>query len=82
MANKYFTSEVRNKAEQLSKEDQHRLLDIMMGGLENDDSGVGVYATSPEDYDTFAFYLEPLIRDYHGIQGETKQEHDWNVPIG
>ena len=53
-----------------------------MGGLENDDSGVGVYATSPADYDTFAFYLEPLIRDYHGIQGETKQEHNWDVPIG
>ena len=38
-----------------------------MGGLENDDSGVGAYATKPEDYDSFAFYLEPLIRAYHGI---------------
>lgn len=45
----------------------------MMGGLENDDSSVGAYATRPEDYDIFGFYLEPLIRDYHGIQGATKQ---------
>lgn len=29
----------------------------MMGGLENDDSNVGAYATRPEDYDIFSFYL-------------------------
>ena len=53
-----------------------------MGGLENNDSSVGAYATSPKDYDEFAFYLEPLIREYHGIKGDTKQEHDWDVPKG
>lgn len=41
----------------------------MMGGLSNDDSSVGVYATSPDDYDKFSFYLEPLIREYHKIEG-------------
>lgn len=54
----------------------------MMGGLCNNDSSVGVYATRPQDYDNFAFYLEPLIREYHGIQGDTKQKHDWNIPTG
>jgi arginine kinase len=39
----------------------------MMGGLENADSSVGVYATSPEDYDKFSFYLGNLIKSYHGI---------------
>ena len=39
----------------------------MMGGLENDDSSVGAYATRPDDYDKYSFYLEPLIREYHGI---------------
>jgi hypothetical protein len=53
----------------------------MMGGLENDDSSVGAYATRPEDYDEFSFYLEPLIRDYHGIKGDTRQQHDWNIPM-
>lgn len=65
----------------MSQDDQQRFLDIIMGGLENDDSGVGVYATRPEDYDTFACFLQPLIREYHGIQGGTKQEHDWNIPL-
>ena len=54
----------------------------MMGGLCNEDSGVGVYATRPEDYDNFSFYLEPLIRAYHKIEGDTKQEHDWDIPVG
>ncbi len=82
LGNKYFTADVSKKARSLPQEDQQRLLDVMMGGLCNNDSSVGVYATRPEDYDNFAFYLEPLIREYHGIQGDTKQKHDWNIPVG
>jgi creatine kinase len=26
--------------------------------------------------------LEPLIRDYHKIEGDTKQVHDWAIPVG
>ena len=66
----------------MPQEDQQRFLDIMMGGLVNEDSGVGAYATRPEDYDAFAFYLQPLIRDYHKIEGDVKQTHDWNIPVG
>ena len=82
LANKYFTPQVEAKASSLPQEDQQRLLDIMMGGLENDDSSVGAYATRPEDYDAYGFYLQPLIKDYHKIEGNTKQEHDWNIPVG
>ena len=82
LANKYFTPEVSKKARALSDDDKNRLLDIMMGGLSNPDSSVGAYATRPEDYDTFSFYLEPLIREYHKIEGQTKQAHDWNIPVG
>lgn len=82
MANKHFTPQVSEQARNLPQDQQQRLLDVMMGGLSNDDSSVGVYATSPEDYDTFAFFLEPLIRAYHGIEGDTKQVHDWSIPVG
>ena len=54
----------------------------MIGGLCNADSSIGVYATRPDDYDIFGFYLSPIIRDYHKIQGDTMQHHDWNIPIG
>ena len=47
LANKFYTSEITNKAKTLPDADQHRLLDIMMGGLCNDDSSVGAYATRP-----------------------------------
>ena len=53
-----------------------------MGGLINDDSSVGAYATRPEDYENFAHLFEPLLRDYHGITGDTKQEHSWEIPVG
>ena len=23
-----------------------------------------------------------MIREYHGIEGNTKQEHDWKIPVG
>ncbi len=82
LANKFWTEEVAKKAAVLSNDDQQRLLDVMLGGLCNEDSGVGAYATRPEDYDNFGFYLEPLIRTYHGIEGDTKQTHDWNIPVG
>ena len=47
LANKFYNAEVGKKARSLSQDDQQRLLDIMMGGLINDDSSVGVYATRP-----------------------------------
>jgi len=33
LANKFWTSEAGKKARALSHEDQHRLLDVVMGGL-------------------------------------------------
>ena len=47
LANKHYTEEVGKKVRTLPQEDQQRLLDVMMGGLCNDDSGVGAYATRP-----------------------------------
>ncbi|CAD8081301.1 unnamed protein product [Paramecium sonneborni] len=82
LGNKHFTQEVVEKAKKLDQQDQQRLLDIMIAGLTNDDSSVGIAATRPQDYDFYSFYLEPLIREYHKIEGQTKQEHDWDIPVG
>ena len=54
----------------------------MIGGLANDDASCGAYATRPEDYERFSMLLEPLLREYHGIVGDIKQKHDWNIPVG
>lgn len=82
LGNKHFTNDVQEWAVCLSNEDQHRLLDTMLGGLCNEDSSVGVYATSPQDYERFSLYMEPVIREYHNITGDTNQKHDWNIPVG
>ncbi len=82
LGNKHFTQSVREWAESLEIEEQIRLLNVTLGGLSNDDASVGVYATRPEDYERFAPFLEPIIREYHKISGETKQHHDWNIPVG
>jgi arginine kinase len=82
LGNKHFTENVRNWAETLSQDNQQKLLDVMIGGLSNEDASVGVYATSPSDYKIFSTYLEPIIREYHNISGDTKQKHDWDIPLG
>ncbi|XP_013791403.1 arginine kinase-like [Limulus polyphemus] len=42
------------------------LLDVIQSGVENLDSGVGIYAPDAESYTTFAPLFNPIIDDYHG----------------
>jgi creatine kinase len=42
------------------------LLDVIQSGLENHDSGVGIYAPDAESYTVFADLFDPIIEDYHG----------------
>lgn len=42
------------------------LLDVIQSGLENHDSGVGIYAPDAEAYSTFSELFDPIIEDYHG----------------
>ncbi|RZF41846.1 hypothetical protein LSTR_LSTR005308 [Laodelphax striatellus] len=42
------------------------LLDVIQSGLENHDSGVGIYAPDAEAYSVFADLFDPIIEDYHG----------------
>jgi len=82
LANKHFTDEVLQWAQTLPRQMQLRLLDVIIAGLANDDAQVGVYLTRPEDLQDFAFFLDRIVREYHGISGDTRQEHDWDIPVG
>lgn len=42
-------------------------------GIQNLDSGVGVYAADPEAYKVFADLFDPIIEDYHA--GFKKSDH-------
>lgn len=41
------------------------LLDVIESGVENLDSGIGVYAPDAESYTIFADLFNPIIEDYH-----------------
>ncbi len=62
----------------LSPELQARLTRVIITGMQNPDSQMGAYAMNPDDYDLFQPYLDKLIRDYHGIEGELKQISNWD----
>ena len=63
----------------LSPELQERLTRVIISGVKNPDSQMGAYAMHPDDYDVFQPYLDKLIRDYHGIEGNLRQTSDWDT---
>ncbi|KAG5679394.1 hypothetical protein PVAND_008962 [Polypedilum vanderplanki] len=64
---KYLTKEVfDNLKNKKTPTFGSTLLDVIQSGLENHDSGVGIYAPDAEAYTTFAELFDPIIEDYHG----------------
>ena len=64
----------------LDDQSRQRLTKIIASGVENPDSRMGAYAMNVEDYELFAPILDPMIRDFHGIPGNTgiAQKSDWD----
>lgn len=50
---------------------------IVVSGCENTDSGVGIYASDPDAYTTFAPLLDPIIKDYHKVSELKHPEPDF-----
>nr|XP_016934141.1 arginine kinase isoform X1 [Drosophila suzukii] len=64
---KYLTKEVfDNLKNKVTPTFKSTLLDVIQSGLENHDSGVGIYAPDAESYTVFADLFDPIIEDYHG----------------
>ncbi|XP_030758165.1 arginine kinase-like [Sitophilus oryzae] len=54
------------------------LLDCIQSGLENLDSGIGVYAADPECYSVFADLFDQIIQEYHTFSPSARQPPtDW-----
>ncbi|KAJ3254480.1 hypothetical protein HK103_007116 [Boothiomyces macroporosus] len=58
---------------------QNRLVKICKSGAENPDSGLGMYAMSPDDYDVFNEYFEKVIKEYHKIKGKVHHVTNWDL---
>ncbi|BES92033.1 unnamed protein product [Nesidiocoris tenuis] len=64
---KYLTKDVFEKTKNLKTPSfGSTLLDVIQSGVENLDSGVGIYAPDAESYTVFADLFDPIIEDYHG----------------
>merc|ERR1712116_114015 len=61
---KYLTREVLDKTKDLKTSFGSTLLDVVQSGMENLDSGVGVYAPDAESYTLFHDLFDPIIEDY------------------
>ncbi|KAL1480316.1 hypothetical protein MTO96_051133 [Rhipicephalus appendiculatus] len=62
---KYLTKEVFDKLKTRKTAMGATLLDVIQSGVENLDSGVGIYAPDAESYRVFADLFDPVIQDYH-----------------
>ncbi|TDG38422.1 hypothetical protein AWZ03_015156 [Drosophila navojoa] len=62
---KYLTKEVFDQCKGLKTKLGASLLDCIQSGVENLDSGVGIYAPDAESYTLFAPIFNPIIEDYH-----------------
>jgi len=63
---KYLTQEVYDKLKGAKTASfGSTLLDVIQSGVENLDSGVGIYAPDAESYSTFGDLFDTIIDDYH-----------------
>jgi len=47
-----------------------KLKDLIMSGVKNPDSLLGIYVPDVESYTVYKDILDPIIRDYHGLKGK------------
>lgn len=62
---KYLTQDVFDKLKSRKTAMGATLLDVIQSGVENLDSGVGLYAPDAEAYTLFKELFDPVIDDYH-----------------
>lgn len=62
---KYLTQEIFDKLKNNKTSFGSSLLDCVISGFENLDSGCGIYAPDAEAYTVFAPIFDPIIQDYH-----------------
>ncbi|KAH7637114.1 arginine kinase isoform X1 [Dermatophagoides farinae] len=62
---KYLTRDVLDQLKTKKTDMGATLLDVIQSGVENLDSGVGIYAPDAQSYKTFAALFDPIIDDYH-----------------
>lgn len=68
LLSKFLTKEVWNQCSSMKDEFGFKFVDAIFSGCKNVDSGIGVYAGSPDSYARFGVLLRPIIEDYHKVK--------------
>ena len=64
---KYLSKEVFEELKDLKTPNGFTLERAIKSGIDNPDSGIGVYAGDIESYTIFGALLDPIIEEYHGF---------------
>ena len=73
-----LTPEMYEKLKDKKTANGFTLDDAIRSGVENLDSGIGVYAGDMESYETFGELFEGIISQYHGFGKEDKHKSNMN----
>jgi len=75
---KYLVQE-KKWVEEIKAEDQENFYKCVKTGIENKDSGLGCYAMTPKDYETYGKFFDAVIQDYHSGNADSKHVTDWDI---
>ncbi|XP_064653124.1 taurocyamine kinase-like [Lineus longissimus] len=73
LVKKHLTPDIVEKYKDEKTEGGATLAHCIKSGVENLDSGTGIYAADPESYDKFNDIFDKVIRDYHKVEGDDIQ---------
>ncbi|MEE8588645.1 MAG: phosphagen kinase [Sulfurimonadaceae bacterium] len=75
---KHLSKEVFEALKERETGNGFTLQQAINSGVENLDSGIGVYAGDEESYETFAPLFDPIIQEYHGFSKDDKHKSNLN----
>jgi creatine kinase/arginine kinase len=75
---KHLTPEVFEALKDKKTANGFTLEQAIRSGIENIDSGIGVYAGDEETYEVFEALFDPIIAEYHGFNKEDKHKSNLN----
>jgi len=78
LLSKYLTIEIFETLKNRTTNNGFTLERAIRSGVENLDSGIGVYAGDEESYEVFDALFNPIIESYHGFKNEDKHSSDLN----
>lgn len=78
MLHKHLTPEVFEELKNLKTSNNFTLQQAIQSGIDNVDSGIGVYAGDEESYTVLAKLFDPIIKEYHGFGTEDRHKSNLN----